>query len=831
MTRTILRGLITAVVCAGVLAGAVYRLSVLHKAAYEPRKAASEAAEDRELFRALLKAGLLTPRADGGLDQAPADYLLVKRVEGRDAASGPELEVEKGLIRGLYATAVGAIVRQQVRLWNDTRHLAAVRDKRSPGGAAGEADWRAFGGTGHPLRAGDLVPATFGFVHGGRLEAGYGEWLSVSGDRGEVTFRTTVAARESGTLSLQVIGRPVKLPPGAKVSRRTGDFPWPCAAKPEAALVRVPLRPGQGPRTLELRVVPSAHCAPRVHGLAIWLDKNAEGKYRRYDWRPVRRSRPSGRFAISTADGVRLTDPERPGQPTEDAYRLGLVPIVGFGPADSFSLSGMLAQRRLAGRRLDVALTIDSAIQLAAHEALSWGLSRFSQRGALATQRKGALVVLDADTGAILAAASQPTVPRGARPWDLSSFATAYPLRDPTSVLAWEVIDRHNTPGSTFKPLVAVALMRAPKERREKLAHILRGLDEIDLWVETGLLPEDGRYAPTAIAKRAIDNFGRANIGRYFGRAQRDGGGCRVKAPVENTFGLVQAVQFSVNVWFARMAVMLDKPTIDLFAYGLRDARERKKGVRPPETRLMATARWLGLEDRRRTDLGSNLPRTAKLRRYDTEEGADILYAQRSKFALSDLRMPRASRQSIRDLLLWIVALNGIGQSVSVSPLQMARAVSAIASGKRAHPYLLSAWDGRQLAPPPVKPLGVDRKLLALLHRGMKAVPEVGTARGAFARSRAFRCRLHGKTGTAEIDRRKSFNSAWFIGWLEPATPRATASAPASATPPGTPPGTPEERRLAFACMITHAQGGLRTGGAACAPVVNKMFQALNPPR
>jgi cell division protein FtsI/penicillin-binding protein 2 len=89
----------------------------------------------------------------------------------------------------------------------------------------------------------------------------------------------------------------------------------------------------------------------------------------------------------------------------------------------------------------------------------------------------------------------------------------------------------------------------------------------------------------------------------------------------------------------------------------------------------------------------------------------------------------------------------------------------------------------------------------------MKAVPEVGTAAGAFAQSPEFRCRVYGKTGTAEIDKSKSYNSGWFIGWMEPAAAG--------------------ERRLAFACMMTHAFGPLRTGGGACAPVVNRMLREI----
>ena len=87
----------------------------------------------------------------------------------------------------------------------------------------------------------------------------------------------------------------------------------------------------------------------------------------------------------------------------------------------------------------------------------------------------------------------------------------------------------------------------------------------------------------------------------------------------------------------------------------------------------------------------------------------------------------------------------------------------------------------------------------------MKAVPEVGTAPRTF--SRPLACRMYGKTGTAEIDASRSYNTGWFIGWREPIYEG--------------------ERRLSFACMMTHATGGMRFGGSSCAPVIGTIMEAL----
>ena len=804
MARTLTRILAIAVVSAAVIGAVGYRLATLYTSEGEPPARPGAAAEDTELFMALLKAGLLTPRPDGGLDMVPPDYFLRREAAGTKSAGSRAEDEERRRLHGiLYYAPVGAIVREQVRLWNDTRHLAAVRDNRTLLPGDPPASWEAATESGHPLKGGGLVPETFGFIQAGQISTGFGDCAAVSRERGTVTFRTRLSARQPFTLTLQVIGKPVKLPAGAKVEARASDMAWPCSGSVEAAVVQIPIST-MGEAPVEIALAPSAHCAPHINGLAISLAKDAAGAYTRYQWRPVGRSRPANPFVLTTADRVLLTDAEGRGRPTDETYSLGLVPIVGFGPSDTFALSGLMAQTRLPARGVSAALTIDSKIQAAAEEAIVWGAGRFGPNDPHAAERKASLVVIDADTGAILAAAGYPTVPEGARSWDYASFATSFPLRDPASVFAWEVIDANNTPGSTFKPLVSLALMRSTGEQHERIATIMRGLPPDGLVRLAGLNPGQTSYAPAG-QSRAIDNFNNGTTG-HFNTPLRDAAGCKVDTKPDPNFGLRQAVELSINVWFARMAVLLDEPTISAFTDGLSKGNGRG-AVRAPETHLLDTMRWLGLDDRKRIDLASNLPASVELRRYNSADGADVLYAQVARNALTGLELPQANPASVKGLLLWIVALNGIGQSVSVSPLHMATVAATVATGRRVQPYLIDRWDDAALKPPPAPELGVDPELLGLLRQGMKAVPEVGTAAGAFAQSPEFRCRVYGKTGTAEIDKGKAFNSGWFIGWMEPAAAG--------------------ERRLAFACMMTHAFGPLRTGGGACAPVVNRMLRGI----
>jgi cell division protein FtsI/penicillin-binding protein 2 len=139
-----------------------------------------------------------------------------------------------------------------------------------------------------------------------------------------------------------------------------------------------------------------------------------------------------------------------------------------------------------------------------------------------------------------------------------------------------------------------------------------------------------------------------------------------------------------------------------------------------------------------------------------------------------------------------------------------------VASGKRILPYIFHAWGGKELAPPPSRKLGVDPELLQILREGMKAVPEISTAARAFGPTGKLKCRAYGKTGTAEIVKKTGQHSAWFIGWREPKTPLGLRDKTKA-----------KDRRLAYACMVTHGFGGFRTGGSSCAPIVRDILVAI----
>jgi cell division protein FtsI/penicillin-binding protein 2 len=828
--------------------------------------------EDAALFRNLLDAGLITPRDDTGLDMAPSDHVLTRRARGEkdDDDEGVSAAEQARLLEALYQSAPGIIVRTQVRLWNESRRIVAIRDNR-PLAAGARAEWRAMSESGHPIRVGSHVPETFGFIHKDGIVTGFHEWLSVSSETRKIVFRSRITVPTAQEVRLHVVGEPVALPAGARVEKREVAYHeikalWPCRLPSKAAIVRVPLKAGDN--DVSIVVDPAVNCAPRIFGLAISMagedlaglpprKKPRKGRKPKpgqkdpgtvqvdtvewtYNWRPVKRATPAGggKFVLKTVDGVALTDPNGKPEPTDAAHELGLLPLVGFGPSDASSLIGMLAQSRLPPNGVEISLTIDSRVQKIVQGTVSHYLSKVFVKTRYDDERKAAVLVLDADTGAILGIGGWPLPPKGAQPWDYVSFAQANPLRDPMSIMAWEVIDKHNTPGSTFKPLLALALMR---DGNTRVNRIMLGMGPQELATASGLNVNEAAYHIPG-SNRSIGNFGNAPLARNFGAVSRAAECDAAGAKADPNFGLKQAVQFSINMWFARLAVMLEEQDVEAWIKSVpvdRAGRARVRLDSLPVTRLMKSMALVGLDHADRMDLAANVPASFGLVRAKSRLGADVLFAQTPKTHITagEALLPDA-------IAVWKVAylhriaLNGIGQGWSVSSLQMARGTGSIASGRRIQPHIFAVWGGQTLPPPPAPALDVDPALLDLLRAGMKAVPEApgSTAVGTFAETpsyidgvdmrdgtaaakprldevkkrlshtlvRTLKCRAYGKTGTADIAKTLGYNSGWFIGWKDPVKPGG--------------------RRIAFACMTTHAMGPFRFGGTSCGRIMRDIL-------
>ena len=741
------------------------------------------ALEDAELFDAARAAGLIDAVGDGRLLPAPPDLALMREAEA--LASGQEpAPTDEDLLKRLYHTPAGAEVRGQIRLWNRTRVIAAVRDNAESIGAYTRSPWQArdCDGGGRDTMTGG-VPVDFGYVHHGDLTPGFGPWFSASvPDDGCVVFSAELEAekRPSQPLTIQFVGRgdgqDVYCPPRVeKNKRRKEEAESECGAGARR-ISHKRWRCASGARNCRLEITQELFAAEHKDAVVggVKIRKGADGTIQ---WRGT--ATPRGRaireeLRVTTLDGIELLDDHA--RATAEARELGLLGLVGLDASDFGALSGRLIY---GSDPLELTLTLDTELMGAAQEALE---TRLRDMGLLkdryARERRASLVVMDAADGAIRAAATWPAAPNveGVRGWDRAAFSKVYPLRDPFKTSAWQMVDRHNAPGSTFKPVTALSAIAAAARghpQAEAIHEMLTGLSGKEYAKRTGVTTGASSYNPyrrtgllgrRGIPSKTIANFGNGSTGAMVGRRERDGN-CSSEIPVTKTLGLVGAARDSINVWFDVLAMVVDgEAALDF---------DRNPSEPAPELWLMKRINDLGL--RESMDLLPGRP-----------DGTSTLRATPGNASLFiEKPWPMA----------WTLVQNAIGQGAQITPLHLANVAATIATGRRMRPHLDAEWNGRPYYPT-YPDLGWD---LTLLRAGMKAVPESGTARGAFA-SRPERCRFYGKTGTATIGKphggNEPYNSAWFMGWLEDGD------------------GKP---RWSFACMVTHSP---RTGGATCAPVV-----------
>lgn len=754
----------------------------------EAAEAKGLALEDAELFDAARAAGLIDTADDGRLFPAPPDLALTRQAEALAAGREPTPTAED-LLERLYQTPAGAEVRGQIQLWNRTRAVAAVRDNSESIGAFIRSPWQArdCDGGGRDTMSGG-VPVDFGYVHQGQLTAGFGPWLTASvPDDGCVVFTAELEAekRPSTPLTIQFIGhgdgQKVYCPPGSKKKKRKGNKPEPECAAGARRISQKRWSCATGVRDCRLEVTQELLAAEHKDAVVggIKLRKGANGNIRWKDTATPRGRSVREKLRITTLDGVNLLDDR--GHATAEARELGLLGLVGLDAADFSALSGRLIY---GIDPLELILTLDSRLMGAAQEALETQLQHMGLlKDRHAGERRAALVVLDVSDGSIRAAATWPAAPNveGIRGWDRAAFSKVYPLRDPFKTSAWQMVDRHNAPGSTFKPVTALSAIAAAAGGHpdaEAIRELLTGLSGKEYAKRTGVSTGTSSYNPyrrtgllgrRGIPSRTVANFGNGSTGAMLGRRERDDR-CSLEVPVTKTLSLVGAARDSINVWFDVLAMAVDgEAALDF---------DRNPSRPTPELWLMKRINDLGLRDA--LDLLPGRP-----------DGTSTLRATPGNASLFvDKPWPMA----------WTLVQNAIGQGAQITPLHLANVAATIATGKRIRPHLDAVWNGRPYYPS-YSDLGLD---LTLLRAGMKAVPEVGTARGAFA-SRPERCRFYGKTGTATVGKphggNEPYNSAWFQGWLEDKK------------------GKP---RWAFACMVTHSP---RTGGATCAPVVTGFLE------
>jgi cell division protein FtsI/penicillin-binding protein 2 len=529
---------------------------------------------------------------------------------------------------------------------------------------------------------------------------------------------------------------------------------------------------------------------------------------------------------ISVADPTGLRPKISRIAANEAARQLGLVPVVGIDDTDAESLLGQLRGGVPSNTSRDVTLTIDARLQRASFDLLKDLMGRAPALAEIsellppqyAKDRRGAIVLMDAgatgaggtgfdaEAGRILAAASWPQLDPRMSEEDIRTFATVRPWLSPLAARGWSGNDKYNAPGSSLKPIVALAAIDRAARGDNDIADFLGaepgrpGLAPAALRSFGGPAAAPLQFSYTSEALQVpVGNTGRAfkittdwkNICADMSAAKH----CQpnATAPVNLRHMLAQ----SDNIWFARLALALDSDAVMTT-----DSRGRKVEITDPEaaaSRPLAIARMVS--------------------RLWPPQARDIVLGDRvgqysrvhaTAIQLDETNPERARRQS--------VALNGIGQAAQATPLALASVFASIATGRLVFPRLTDVNDGRQNRGAPLFDAAAHdgasldemraQNMLSNLRTALSDVVHVGTAAREFG---PLSDRVWGKTGTAQV----GFNAddpdtVWFVGWLE-----------------GLKVAGFEQRRIAFACMVTQANKHGAAGGRVCAPLMRILFQRL----
>ncbi len=862
---------------------------VTHVATFvvSPSEPSSPLLEDAELFERLKATRLIAADPVTGRIDLPARDLALFELafaaaNGRPAPLGNRTWREKQqLIEALYRTPNGTAVRRQVARWNSTRHAVAVRDDRPsavrPVGAAGigpgvlpqgrtAVQWRVADTAGRPVPPSRLpVPERYGFI-APMLRIGMGDWHQFHPGTGIVHLMSTVTLSQTlEQLRIQVLGRLdlalSSLPGRPHVEWRCPRTPCGQANATGAEILVSSLPPGA--HSMRLAVAPNTAAHLPVPDLAVAVHGTD------VIWTGTERRAPAWAHAnvtLSTADGHLLW--QGANGLTDLAVTAGLLPIIGTGPIDRRSMIGAVARRPDRKTPASLRLTIHSRVQEAAQNALDAGLQRaFGQEDPYRDLRRASIVVLDPDSGAILAAARSPRLPGPIHAWDLAAGRRGDPIRDPQTATAWHGVNTDNTPGSVFKLVTAFAALLAA-ERDTTLAAMLDGCqpDHAGRLICAGLDAADFSYGmPGQHRRDTISNFEDKPLRHSLRKAHRSPT-CGGSARPAHSFGLDEALRDSVNIWFVKLAERLDLETALSYDKAARRRRlpEGLAGAdhatrqlaladRLPdlgETHLLSTARLLGLLDTQ-ADLAGTARHRLETQPRRTRAGF-ILVPDAAELELAHLTDPAARRQRPAGAVDTL-AQTAIGQRIRISPLQAARLVAAIATGTLPSPYLIGDWNGEGVSSPKGPPL--PAQAVAHLRDAMKLVPETGTARGAFSKSLALRlaaCHVYGKTGTGQSGRPNTaapsdsdapghLTSAWFVGWAKAEAfhalvrGRSIAGAASVAANGGSTllPGPTRSRfaqPLAFACMVSHGYESHHTGGAVCGRIMADMLDQLAQP-
>ncbi|OEZ60451.1 penicillin-binding transpeptidase domain-containing protein [Duganella sp. HH105] len=776
---------------------------------YQVPAAAPAALEDQSLFDALQAQGLIRLNAAGAIELAPRDLPqwqaagATERVAELDSWTQvkPGAATHK-LFKRLYYQADGAYVRQQIDIYNSERRLLAWRVKAPPGMVM---DWSATAGSDAASDSAPVMVATTSQmpVAASRLFAslpqGWQPWTrvarwpqagEVSGARPVVRLSLTLPRAAAGgeVVRMLLAGR-VTGTVGASAQLTPACTGRACAN--DADVQQIALTLHAGAHAVQLIVQPLDFHAPE------------DQKYRhlrvaggRLVWQalsPVSGDAAPGMPRPAAPSPVQLEDRNgtllwADGAPTQPAIDAGLAPLLGVSADHANSVAGMLARlpasdvtvSRASGAAVGARLTLDLPLQALSQRVLDCvGMHRGRWDGKACNGaqpapegRHAGLVILDTETGDVLAAAGAGTGEVGAANWaEVRDFDRTSPARSPLRLPALQHDGgAHQSPGSTFKVVSALGLELAARSDPQIDALLggmpLPAINRLAQQRGFGFQTDAASY-PLNPRLAHITNYHEQSLDR---RAQ------------EGRLGLAQALTYSLNTWFAWSGELSDHSLFGRADGGAPDLQaldaDALDSVRP----IVAAAHRLGFEQTLRLD-GGLLPADFNWRSWDALQATP---------AHID---PIHTRHELRQM--------AIGLRMQVTPLQMALAAAAVGQGKVVAPRLLLSLGRSDSLVPEMKPVGIR---LDRIRAGMKGVIDVGTGAGAFggAALAGVRPGLYGKTGTAPSG--DDTATVWFTGWLEP----------------GSLPG--QTHRLAMAAFVSHS--GV-TGGEHAAPVLAAVLSTL----
>ena len=773
--------------------------------------------EDGELFDRAWAVGLLQALPDGRVAVVAPDALRAQAtpMAGSTAASTPALDDAAGpLIKALHRSANGAFVRDQLAQANQARYWLALRvssfGEGPPAVLSPMSTWQARW-QGELLRLDDHMPAVTMRLFNKPM-VGWSDWARVMAPQTwlrpplpssvqsplpadapvQLTLPVRPDAGASPMVRLMLLGRLLGVQGASVVDDAPGCLGPGCAQPDMLRQVVLRVQPGALAITLTLqpqplfnRLNPAATEQSRVQwrGKQLqWIDP-PEGGHPRYHPAEVR---------VAARDGSTLY---ANGQPTPLADTLGLLPLVGLGPEHGHSMAGMLGRLGAVGQAsVDARSTLEPRYQRLLGQVLAcvgqadgrWRPDTEScalpaQQPWQDKRRVTAAVVMDARLGDVLASASGAALPQGLSLRELLEFDAFNPGNSPLRLPALQHDGgAAHAPGSTFKLAGAMGLELAAQQS-PKLIAALQGLapGQLDALAGSWGKPFEmasGCYpAPCAAHTTQVQNFK---------------GVPALQQVADGRFGLVQALQKSVNTWFALMAEATDA-TVQA---GHPDARPLGASAMIAERPTLAVLTRLGLLETQPLDSGL-LP---------------------AGFAWQPGDVLRASAGHLDPITdLHGVLQQALGLRMQTTPLQMARLSAAAATGTAPVPRLLLEINGQTGTVLPGMPVQVS---LERIRQGMAAVVQSGTAAGAFgsAAIKPIKGFVFGKTGSAPLASNDKavqcsqtphsapsplacLNNAWFVGYLLP----------------GALPG--ETRTLAFAVQISHTRV---TGGGHAAPVI-----------